>query len=181
MNSIEADLYRLTCRTDKRVLIYTILNNKSFRHLYFYRKCKENHSRLLNLFFRIAFHFAYKKSGIELPLSAELGKGALFIHVSGITLNKNTITGDNLTMLKGATVGVIKGGEKAGTPIIGNNVYIGLNSTVVGKIRIGNDVLIAANTFVNFDVPDHSVVIGSPGVIHKKTEATKDYIVNAIQ
>ena len=44
------------------------------------------------------------------------------------------------------------------------------------KIIIGNDVLIAPNTFVNFDVPDHSIVIGSPGKIIAKENPTKDYI-----
>ena len=36
--------------------------------------------------------------------------------------------------------------------------------------------MIAPNSFVNFDVPDHSVVIGNPGVIYRKEYATKDYI-----
>ena len=48
-----------------------------------------------------------------------------------------------------------------------------LNSTVVGNIKIGNNVLIAPNSFVNFDVPDNSVVIGNPAVIHKKENLQK--------
>ena len=46
----------------------------------------------------------------------------------------------------------------------------------MGNIRIGNDVLIAANSFVNFDVPDHSIVIGNPGVVHHRNNATEGYI-----
>ena len=61
-------------------------------------------------------------------------------------------------------------------PTIGNEVFFGINSTVVGNIHIGNDVLIAPNSFVNFDVPDHSIVIGNPGVIHHKSKATGGYI-----
>ena len=52
-----------------------------------------------------------------------------------------------------------------------------VNATVVGNINIGNDVLIAANAMVDFDVPDHSVVIGNPGVIHEKYNASQDYVV----
>ena len=37
---------------------------------------------------------------------------------------------------------------------------VGANAMVCGNIRIGNDVMIVANSFVNFDVPDHSIVIG---------------------
>lgn len=58
-----------------------------------------------------------------------------------------------------------------GSPHIGNNVYIGINATVVGNVHIGSDVLIAPNSYVNFDVPDHSVVIGNPAVVHHKENA----------
>ena len=50
---------------------------------------------------------------------------------------------------------------------------VGINSTIVGRVRIGNDVMIAPNTFVNFDVPSHSIVIGNPAEIHHKDNATK--------
>lgn len=53
---------------------------------------------------------------------------------------------------------------------------VGINSTIVGRVRIGNDVMIAPNTFVNFDVPSHSIVIGNPAVIHHKDNATKGYV-----
>jgi serine O-acetyltransferase len=35
----------------------------------------------------------------------------------------------------------------------------------VGNIKIGNDVLIAPLSYVNFDVPDHAVVAGNPAQI----------------
>lgn len=60
--------------------------------------------------------------------------------------------------------------------MLGDRVVVGCNAFVCGGIRIGDDVLIAANAFVNFDVPDHSVVVGNPGVIHHKDHATADYI-----
>lgn len=43
-------------------------------------------------------------------------------------------------------------------------------------MRIGNDVLIAPNSYVNTDVPDHSVVIGNPAVVHSKENATENYV-----
>ena len=38
--------------------------------------------------------------------------------------------------------------------------------------------MIGPNAFVNFDVPDNSIVIGNPGIIHKKENAAKDYLSN---
>lgn len=117
---------------------------------------------------------------VEIPRSIKLGKGALFLHPYSITFNGKCVVGNNFTICKGATIGNSKSG-KIGTPVIGNNVYVGLNSTVVGGgVKIGNDVMIAANTFVNFDVPDGALVLGSPGVIHKKEMASHPYISNSI-
>ena len=76
----------------------------------------------------------------------------------------------------GVVIGRVNTGKKEGCPTIGNEVWIGANSVIVGKIKIGNNVLIAPNAYVNFDVPDNSIVIGNPGVIHYKDNPTKGYI-----
>lgn len=67
-------------------------------------------------------------------------------------------------------------GQRKGTPVIGNNVWIGVNATIVGAIKVGNDVLIAPNTYVNCDIPDHSVVFGNPCIIKHRDNATEEYI-----
>lgn len=70
------------------------------------------------------------------------------------------------------------GGIRKGVPTIGNKVWIGINATVVGKIIIGDDVLIAPNTYLNCDAPSHSVVIGNPARIISREKATEAYINN---
>lgn len=87
--------------------------------------------------------------------------------------------GDNINLHKGCTIGSTSG-DNWGSPVIGNCVWIGINATVVGKITVGDDVLIAPGAYVNFDVPSHSVVIGNPGEIHHKENATEAYIGNRI-
>lgn len=57
-----------------------------------------------------------------------------------------------------------------------NKVWIGPNSTIVGSINIGDDVLIGGGSFINFDVPDYSIVVGNPGKIILKQKATSCYI-----
>lgn len=46
--------------------------------------------------------------------------------------------------------------------IIGNNVFIGVDSIVLPGKHIGNNVIIGAGTVVSKDVPDNSVVVGNP-------------------
>ncbi|MBQ0110710.1 MAG: serine acetyltransferase, partial [Oscillospiraceae bacterium] len=81
---------------------------------------------------------------------------------------------------KGVTVGIENRGKRKGTPTIGNRVWIGVGATVVGKITVGDDVLIAPNSYVNCDVPSHSVVLGNPCKIIPRENATEYYIENIV-
>ena len=51
---------------------------------------------------------------------------------------------------------------KIGRVTIGNNVFIGAESVVLPGVTIGNNVVVGANSTVTHDVPDNTVVAGSP-------------------
>lgn len=65
--------------------------------------------------------------------------------------------------------------KKEGVPTIGDSVFFGINSTIVGDIYIGNDILIASNISLNFDVHDYYIIIENLGIIHYKENATEGY------
>ena len=50
----------------------------------------------------------------------------------------------------------------AGRVKIGDNVFIGMNSTILKGVTIGDNVVIGANSLINKDVPSNSVVVGNP-------------------
>ena len=54
---------------------------------------------------------------------------------------------------------------KIGRVTIGNNVFIGAESVVLPGVTIGSNVIIGANSTVTHDVPDNSVVAGSPAKV----------------
>jgi serine O-acetyltransferase len=110
---------------------------------------------------------------ITLYPETTIGLGFRFGHIGNIIIHSKSIIGNNVTVSQGVTIGKIHTGKKAGTPILGNRIYVGPNAVVVGNIKIGNDVIIGGNSFVNFDVPDNSVVVGNPGVIHFKENPTE--------
>ena len=66
-----------------------------------------------------------------------------------------------------------------GKIIIGNNVHIGANSLILPGVKIGNNVIIGVGTVVTKDIPDNSVVVGTPGrvikTIDEYMESNKDY------
>ena len=45
---------------------------------------------------------------------------------------------------------------------IGNNVFIGMKTTILKGVHVGNNVIIGANSLVNKDVPNNCVVAGNP-------------------
>lgn len=118
---------------------------------------------------------ASRKYGLEI-LSDNIGPGLYIGHAHNINVNPEAVIGKNCNLNKGCTLGKENRGKREGAPILGDNVWIGTNSVVVGRVRIGNDVLIAPNAYVNFDVPDHSIVLGNPGKIIRKENATEGYI-----
>lgn len=115
------------------------------------------------------------KYGLEINFT-NIGGGILLAHPYNITVNSRARLGCNITLFKGCTIGSVRSGKREGVPTIGDRVTLCVNSTVVGNITVGNDVLIAANAMVDFDVPSHSIVIGNPGVIRHKENASKDYL-----
>lgn len=52
--------------------------------------------------------------------------------------------------------------EKIGCIEIGNNVFIGSNVQILYDVKIGDNIVIAAGSVINRDVPDNSVVGGVP-------------------
>lgn len=48
---------------------------------------------------------------------------------------------------------------------IGNNVFIGCNTTILPNVKIGNNVIIAACSIVNKDVESGSIVGGNPAKV----------------
>ncbi|MDB4048042.1 hypothetical protein N9494_02115 [Polaribacter sp.] len=99
-----------------------------------------------------------------------------------IQANNGIIFGSNIEL--GPGVSIISSNHKGnnlrehtkGKPItIGNNVWIGANSTVLPEVSIGNNVIIGANSLVSKNIPSNSVAVGNPcRVIKPKEDYSED-------
>lgn len=118
--------------------------------------------------------------GCEIHPGSDIGPGLYIGHPWNITVNGKVKIGANCSIHKNVTIGQESRGKRKGAPIIGDCVWMGINATIVGKITIGDDVMIAPNSFVNCDVPSHSIVYGNPCVIRPKENATEGYINNKV-
>lgn len=177
------DLYRYEgngSRSLKTQLKYIIFN-PGFQFTYFFRKASNSRNPIGRAFWKILHRLSMWHFGFQIPVGTKIGRGFRISHFGDMGINHEAVIGENFNIAPGAHVSYADGKRK-GVPTIGNNVILNINSVIVGGVHIGNNVLIAPNTFVNFDVPDNSIVIGSPGrIIPRDSSPTKKYIVYPVK
>lgn len=181
LTDLKHDIYSVYKRFDEKTVINAIKSNLEFRILFYFRASKYfGRSNFLGSFIYKYYIKLSSKYCITLYPETTIGLGFRFGHIGNIIIHSKSIIGNNVTVSQGVTIGKIHTGKKTGTPVLGDRIYVGPNAVVVGNIKIGNDVIIGGNSFVNFDVPDNSVVVGNPGVIHYKENPTLD-ILNSLE
>lgn len=168
------DLYRYYGK-DKENFKQRLFRPMEIKYLHCFRKISEKKG-LLCIYYKLRLRRLSSKTLIQIPSNCKIGEGFYIGHCGRIIINPKAILGKNVNIATGVTIGQENRGKREGVPTIGNNCWIGTNAVIVGNIKIGNDVLIAPLTFVNFDVPDHSIVVGNPGKIISKPNATNGYI-----
>jgi acetyltransferase-like isoleucine patch superfamily enzyme len=105
-----------------------------------------------------------------------INSGCRFQDQGGITIGEGALIGHNVVL---ATLNHDIDSRKRSTMhpapiVIGENVWIGANATVVPGVTIGDGAIIAAGAVVTKDVPANVIVGGVPGKIIKKIEASQE-------
>jgi UDP-N-acetylglucosamine acyltransferase len=58
--------------------------------------------------------------------------------------------------------------EQIGGAQIGSNVFIGTNCVIQHGIKIGDDCVLGALSYINKDIPKNEIWFGNPAKFHKK-------------
>lgn len=95
--------------------------------------------------------------GVVITSNVRLGKGCLINPHA--TISHDSVLGDFVEVSPGVNV--------TGNCIIGDFSFLGANSVILPKIRVGKNVMVAAGAVVTKDVPDNCMVAGAPAVIKK--------------
>ncbi len=177
---IQSDYYRISGKWEKFPLLKGFIN-PGFRFIYFLRKSQQTSSKNpLGIFYRLILRQYQLKFGFQISHKTQIGAGLYLGHWGTIVINPKAKIGKNCNIAHGVTIGQTNRGQKQGVPQIGDNVWIGTNSVLVGNIKIGNNVLIAPLTYVNENIPDNCIVSGNPMQIFPKENATEGYLNNLI-
>ena len=103
-------------------------------------------------------------AGIELPCEVRIGRNFVIDHFGGIVISGYASFGDNCRIRNGCVVGLARIDDPC-APTIGHNVDIGAGAKLLGRITIGDNVVIGANAVVVCDVPSDSIAVGVPARI----------------
>lgn len=120
--------------------------------------------------------FLYRLRGeytTEKLISMGMKVGRNFSRLNGVILDPSHCwlieIGDNVTiaprvhiLCHDASTKQFLNYTKIGRVTIGDNVFIGAESVVLPGVTIGSNVIIGANSTVTHDIPDNSVAVGSP-------------------
>lgn len=102
---------------------------------------------------------------IEIHPAAKIGKGIFIDHGSGVVIGETSQIGDGCTIYQGVTLGGTSLSHGKRHPTLGCNVTIGVNSSVLGAIVIGDNAKVGGGSVVVKDVPANATVVGVPARI----------------
>ena len=98
---------------------------------------------------------------VSIHPSASIGTSVFLDHATGIIVGAFAVIGDEVTILQNVTIGR-KHAEPARAPNIGNGVYLGGGSTIIGGVSVGDFAKIGAGAVIEHDVPAGCTAIGVP-------------------
>ena len=105
----------------------------------------------------------YRHAGVEIGDNVLLIRCSIDLHMPRLlTIGNNVTIVRSSILVHDASLNKTLGYTKYGKVVIGNDVFIGLGSIILPNVKIGNKVVVGAGTVVSKDIPDNSVVVGSP-------------------
>ena len=179
VDALRADLYRNRRATGLRAFVRCYLRKPGFRYLFWMRTVGYlAETPVLWCLYRIGLfqlHRLQIKYGISIPHVTRIGPGFCIGHFGGIVVNGSAVIGRNCNIGHGVTIAQKNRGRCKGCPTIGDMVYIGPGSCILGGISVGSNVVIGAHAVVVHDVGDDEVVVGNPAKTISK-DGARDYV-----
>lgn len=105
-------------------------------------------------------------TGVEIHPGARLGRRVFIDHGTAVVIGETATIGDDVTLYHQVTLGAVgwwrdnnrPDGERR-HPEVGDRVVLGVNATVLGPVRVGDDAVIGAQALVITDIPNGARVL----------------------
>lgn len=136
---------------------------EALRHDEYYTNCNGFFKKIIGIYWRKKHNYLGVKLGIAIPVNT-FEKGLKIYHSQGIIVHKDARIGENCSLHGMNCIG--NNGKETGvsnTPVIGSACDIGVGSSIIGNIVLGNNIKIAAGAVVCKSYKqDGAVLIGIP-------------------
>ena len=139
----------------------SITFHPSYTCVFLYRLSFHFYQRGHRLWGRFFWHLNMILTGADISPVSDLGPGLVIVNPVGVTLDGHA--GKNLTVMPlsglGSELGRLEDtGAGPALPRLGDDVYLAPHSGVLGPVRIGDRVRLAAGVIVTSELPDDAVV-----------------------
>lgn len=158
LDLVKKDKAIMDAERGRHGLAYYLVNYPTYRNLFYHRIGKS--AKLLRI-------ILFPDSMFEIASRTSIDGGMNVLNHPYATIINAKKIGKNCVVHQCTTIGNKQDSRNDLVPIIGDNVTISAHSVIIGKIKIGNNVIIGAGSIVVKDVPDNVVVAGNPARIIK--------------
>jgi serine O-acetyltransferase len=144
-----------------------------------YRLAHELWQLKIPLLPRMMTEYAHRKTGIDLHPGAQIGRGIMIDHGTGIVIGETAVVGNHVKIYQGVTLGALyfprdeSGAMVRQTkrhPTVEDHVVLYANATVLGgDTVIGHHSVIGSNAWITQSVPPYSKVLYQSESIVKST------------
>lgn len=151
-------LYRLLCP------FVTAYAYARFRGIWGIKTALRNSDRQKPLL-KYVFERQLQKRGSWIGYASDFTGEPLFPHgIAGVFISNAAKVGRGCVIFHQVTIGsnTLPDSKSKGSPVIGDNVYIGAGAKIIGGITVGNNCRIGAGAVVYSDMPDNSVAVCAP-------------------
>jgi serine O-acetyltransferase len=171
--AVKADIVRQSGRYSFLLLVKALFFTRTFKPIFTLRACQWASSlpdplRPVLLLLCRLFHKRFQnRAGMDLPWDTVIGEGLSIDHGWGLVVTREAVIGRNVSLFHGVTIGrkdrIGEGGCRLSAfPTIGDNVWIGAHSIIIGNVSIREGAIVAPGSMVVRDVEAHTVVGGNP-------------------
>ncbi|MEM1485031.1 serine acetyltransferase [Oscillospiraceae bacterium PP1C4] len=146
---------------------YALLRYKSIWGLK--QHLQKHPSKLMSL----TYGHYFMQRGSFVGLTSEIAGTPCLPHgIQGIFISNTAKIGKDVVIFQQVTIGsnTLPDSKTPGSPVIGNNVYIGAGAKIIGGVTIADNCRIGANAVVYEDMPPHSVAVCAPTRIIQKEQ-----------
>lgn len=141
------------------------MKNNYFNAVSLYRVARFFHLKRIKFMVRVFEALTYLIFNSYIPATCNIGRGTYCSHRGmSVVIHPNSKIGDNCVIGTCVTLGGA-GKGRSGAPVIGNGVYLGSGTKVIGSVVLNDGVTTGANAVVLNSVREGATVVGIPAKI----------------